>query len=177
MTKYPYHKFPATCIERAYTLYKMGHSPAKVSEILGRETEWHPAAVTVSIWRRMYGWDERSATEAAQESKKVTESMQEFQRRILLALENIQNIALGQLDKEEGGLVPKKFDEAVKSFLSAAGMQDQILSRLVHIEFLNSVSRIILEEISDPIQLTRIATKLRALSLQGSRALLEQGKE
>lgn len=118
-----------------------------------------PSSV-INNWAEDEGWRIERDQYQDETFKDKMEMLEVGYERAVINLEEMKKTAM---DAIEGGLVPKKYAEAVSMYIAALEMQRKMKVEAIEIKFLTEVAKILKEEIEDSDLLRRIAMRMSYL--------------
>jgi len=148
----------------AKALFIRGYAPRTIS----KQVDVPPSVI--NKWAEDEGW--REERDVYQENT-TRDKLQDLEASHDLAIMNLEEMKKKAVQAIET-LMPKKFSEAVTSYIAALETQKKIKVEAIEIKFLTEVARILREEIVDQELLKRIAYRLDQLYHQEQLDSLEQ---
>ena len=157
-------KLPMEAKNKAMKLYLEGDkSAAEIASTVEKEFKINVKPVTIYSWIKQYNWKDKLAEARTTAIAEVTESesarFARLQKEHLDTYESMRHKSKHELDS----LV---FDRAVEAAriadLSIQG-ERKVMEGLLSMQFVQDVLNIILDEVTDPQVIDRVAVRLRSL--------------
>tara|TARA_R100000963_G_C4645825_1_gene110236 strand:+ start:2297 stop:2794 length:498 start_codon:yes stop_codon:yes gene_type:complete len=156
-------KIPEDIKLQAMKLFLEGNRTAKeIAKIVSTE-EFEVKPVTIYAWARREKWNEQSAVARANEQEKLVKSdakkfnqLQEKQLTSYTKLADKTSASLEYLDFDKALDASRAMDLAIRG-------QREVMQGMLNMQFVQDVLGVLIDEIKDQEQLSRIAIKMKTL--------------